>query len=512
MSNLYLLGLDIGTSSCKSIIINENGEKVASSTTNYPIFHPKDNWSEQNPDDWWKATIKAIKKVVKKSKLNSNDIVSLGLTGQMHGLIALDDNNDVLRPAILWNDQRTSQQCSNIVSAVGGNDQLLKYTNNTMLNGYTAPKLIWLRENEPEIFEKIKIILNPKDFIRFKLTGKFATDVSDASGTGLFNVKKRKWSKKLLNILDIPEHILPPVYESTEVTGIVKKSICKALGLKEGIIVAAGGGDAVVQTTGTGLINKDVLGTTIGTAGIVSLGLNKYENNKDGNLQVFCNNEDNRWHIMGVNLSSGGAYKWYKDNLCRLEQKKAIDNNRDVYSILDQEVNSILSNDKKLIFLPYLIGERCPHPDPTARGSFIGLSLRHTHADLTKAVQEGIIFNLRQIKDLIVELDPKIKISEIRTSGGASKSRTWKQIQANIFQLPVKTVVGSSEGAAYGAALLAGVACNAWNDLEEAVSLLKVESVTLPDTSYKEYYNNLYKIYNKLYYVLKDTYKELFNL
>ncbi|MFW6280561.1 MAG: xylulokinase [Halanaerobium sp.] len=508
MSNIYSMGIDIGTSGCKTILINEKGEKVAATVESYPVSHPKSNWSEQNPEDWWNGVINTIKELINKVDIDINDIVGIGLTGQMHGLVALDENNEVLRPAILWNDQRTSKQVEDILSLMGGRNNLIKNTNNNMLTGYTAPKILWFRQNEPDLYDKTKIILNPKDYIRFKLTGDFATDVSDASGTGMFNVKERDWSKEVLNTLSIPMEILPEVYESVEITGTLKKSVSDMLGLKP-IKVAAGGGDAVVQTTGTGLIEKDILGTTIGTAGIVSLGLSEFEYNESGKLQFFCNNEDNRWHIMGVNLSSGGAYEWYKNNLCRYEQKIADENDEDVFKILDKEVNSIDPGAKDLLFLPYLIGERCPYPNPNAKGAFIGLTLRHTHADLTRAVQEGIIYNLRHVKDLIASLDSDIEISEIRTSGGGSMSEEWKQIQADIFQLPVKTIVGSGEGAAFGAAIIAGVACDIWNDLEEAVSLLKVETVTTPNSQNASKYNELYNVYVKLHDSLENVFEQL---
>ncbi len=509
MNKIYIIGLDVGTSGCKAVIIDEKGVMVDSAVKEYPLYTPHPGWSEQNPEDWWHASVYSINNLLEKSKINPRLIKGIGLSGQMHGLVVMDTEGNVLRPAILWNDQRTAKQCQDIFDAVGGEKELLKYTNNTMLPGYTAGKILWLREHEPQIYEKAQIFLNPKDYIRFKLTGLYATEVSDASGTGLFDVEHRRWNDKLIDILDISKNLLPTCYESTEVTGKIMDEVAEEIGLSKGLAVVGGGGDSVIQTTGTGLIEEGILGTTIGTAGIVAMGLNSFKFNQTGKLQLFCNNAPNRWHIMGVNLSAGGAYQWYKNNLCRYEEEQSKNTNQDVYKILDQQVDSVLPGSKNLLFLPYLIGERCPHPDPAAKGAFIGLTLRHTHADLTRVVQEGVIFNMRQIYQLILEMDPKLKVSEIRTSGGGSISPGWRQIQADIFQLPVKTVSGSGEGGAYGAALVAGVGAGIWESVEEAVSLLKVETETLPNPDVASIYDNLYEVYKGLYSELKGCFDKL---
>ena len=509
MEKLYTIGLDVGTSGCKAVIIDEKGVMVDSAVKEYPLYTPHPGWSEQNPEDWWQASVYSISNLLEKSKINPRLIKGIGLSGQMHGLVVMDADGNVLRPAILWNDQRTAKQCQDIFNAVGGEKELLKYTNNTMLPGYTAGKILWLREHEPQIYEKAQIFLNPKDYIRFKLTGLYATEVSDASGTGLFDVEQRIWNDKLLDILNISKNLLPHCYESTAVTGEIVDEVAEEIGLTKGLPVVGGGGDSVIQTTGTGLIKEGILGTTIGTAGIVAMGLNSFKFNQTGKLQLFCNNAPNRWHIMGVNLSAGGAYQWYKNNLCRYEEEQSKKTNQDVYKILDQQVDSVLPGSKNLLFLPYLIGERCPYPDPAAKGAFIGLTLRHNHADLTRAVQEGVIYNMRQIYQLILEMDPKLKVSEIRTSGGGSISPGWRQIQADIFQLPVKTVSGSGEGGAYGAALVAGVGVGIWESVEEAVSLLKVETETLPNPDVASIYDNLYEVYKGLYSELKGSFDKL---
>ncbi len=509
MSKMYTIGIDIGTSGCKAIIVDEKGEVIESAVEEYPLYTPHPGWSEQDPEDWWNASIASVKQVLKASQINPEQVKGIGLSGQMHGLVALDADSRVIRPAILWNDQRTAKQCQEIFDAVGGKKELLEYTNNTMLPGYTGSKILWLREEEPENYEKVKIILNPKDYIRFRLTGEYATEVSDASGVGFFDVKNRSWNKELLSILDIPREILPSCYESTEITGKVTRKVASKIGLPQGLPVVGGGGDSVVQTTGTGLIKEGILGTTIGTGGIVAMGLESFRFNSTGKMQVFCNNAPNRWHIMGVNLSAGGAYQWYRDKLCKYEKDQADRTDKDVYKILDEEVKSSIPGSKNLLFLPYLIGERCPYPDPAAKGGFIGLTLRHNHADMTRAVQEGVVYNLRHVYELIIDMDEDLKVSEIRTSGGGSTSPVWRQIQADVFQLPVKTVSGSSEGGAYGAALVAGAGCGIWDSVEEAVKLLKVETEVQPNPEVEDIYEEIFKVYKGLYSTLKDKFDEL---
>lgn len=505
----YVLGVDIGTSGCKTIIVDGQGNVVASETLEYPLYTPKPGWAEQDPVDWWDATVKGIRKVIQKSGIVPNLIIGIGLSGQMHGMVAIDKSSKVLRRAILWNDQRTGKQCKEVVDAVGGEDNLINLTNNLMLPGYTGGKILWLRENEPDIYERVCMILNPKDYLRFMLTGEYATEVSDASGTGLFDVKNRCWCDKLISILKIPKELLPRCYESIEITGKLTKKAALETGLSEGTPVVGGGGDSVIQTTGMGLIKEGILGLTIGTAGVSAMGLSGFKKNTGGRLQVFCNNAPNIWHVMGVTLNAGGAYQWYKNKLCDSEKTKAEQTGKDVYDILGEGVSLSSPGSKNLIFLPYLSGERCPYPDPTARGAFIGLSLLHGKGDMTRSILEGVVYSLRQVFDLIAQLDSSIKVSEIIVSGGGSRSPMWRQIQADIFQTPVKTVCGSAEGGAYGAAIVAGVGCGLWSNLEEAVKNLKIESETLPNCDFKELYDYMYETYVSLYPSLTGAYKRL---
>ncbi|MEI7615737.1 MAG: xylulokinase [Actinomycetota bacterium] len=511
MAKECILGIDIGTSACKSIIVDNEGNLLASATEEYPLYTPFPGWAEQNPSDWWNATINTMKKAIQESNISPASIKCVGLSGQMHGLVALDKNHEVIRPAFLWNDQRTLKQCLKIIEIAGGESQLLNYTNNTMLPGYTGGKILWLKEEEPQNYEKSKIFLNPKDYIRYRMTGEIATEVSDASGTGLFDVKNRKWSTDLLQKLGIDINLLPLCYESPEITGFSTKEVFEATGLPQKTAVAGGGGDAVIQTIGSGLIKEGVLGLTIGTAGIIAMGLNSFKFNSTGKFQVFCNNAPDKWYILGVTLAAGGSLQWFKNNMCKYEIDAAkAAGNSNVYTILEEAIEKESPpGSNNLVFLPYLIGERCPYPDPNARGVFLGVTLRHKHSDFTRSIMEGVSFSMKQIYGMIVSMDTNLSVSEIRISGGGSGSSMWRKMIADIFQLPVKTVSGSKEGGAFGAALVAGAGAGIWNSVEEATNILKIETEVLPDTKNSSIYNELFEVYKELYPLLKPTFDKL---
>nr|WP_244266992.1 MULTISPECIES: xylulokinase [Moorella] len=509
MARRFLLGIDVGTSGCKSILVDEEGSVIAKSVAEYPLYTPYPGWAEQEPEDWWRATVATINRLLRESQVNPKGIVGIGLSGQMHGMVPLDAEYRVLRRAILWNDQRTAPQCQEIVQAVGGEDNLLTYTNNAMLPGYTAGKILWLREHEPEVFDKTRIILNPKDYIRFRLTGQFATEVSDASGTGLFDVKNRRWSDKLLAILQISTDLLPHCFESDQVTGWVTRQAAEETGLPAGLPVVGGGGDAVIQTTGMGVTKEGILGLIIGTAGIVAMGLESFKENPQGKLQIFCNNAPGTWHAMGVTLAAGGSYQWYTQTLCEGERIRAEDTGEDVYALLEGSIMSAPPGSKGLVFLPYLSGERCPYADPAARGSFIGLTLLHTKADMTRAVMEGVTYSLYHVFEQLRELDKDMKVTAAIVSGGASRSAAWRQIIADVFQLPTRTVTGSSEGGAYGAALVAGVGCGVWTSIEEAVGFMQIESETEPNGALGDIYGEMLEIYKGLYPALRQTFTRI---
>ena len=506
MAKQLLIGIDVGTSGCKSLLIDNQGAVVARASEEYPLSTPQPGWSEQDPDHWWGAVKRTIKRVLEDIH-SVTDIKAIGLSGQMHGLVVLDKDSKVIRPCILWNDQRTEKQCQEIYEQVGGVKELLQLTNNRMLPGYTGGKVLWVREEEPLYYEKIRMMLNPKDYIRFCLTGEYATEVSDASGTGLFDVRNRKWSYRLLEILEIPKEWLPRCFESSEVSGKLSDRMAKELGLPGELPVVGGGGDAVVQTTGTGLIEPGILGTTIGTAGNVTMALDRCCNNPEGRLQVFCNNMPDKWHVMGVTLAAGGSLRWFRDVLGQPEKEVSKRTGKDAYELLSLEASMAKPGSEGLFFLPYLIGERCPHADPRARGAFIGLTLRHTKSHLARSILEGVIFSLRDVTELMKGMG--LPLTVIRTSGGGAVSPLWRQIHADVFNRNVATVSASAEGGAYGAALVAGAGFGIWSTVEEATKVLAVETETLPLPGNVEIYERSFRIYQTLYGILKTSFEQI---
>ena len=503
MSRKYLIGLDIGTSGAKCIIADDQGSVVASSTQEYPLYTPKPGWAEQNPKDWWDAVVRGLKVILPKANIDSADIAGLSFSGQMHGLVALDENNEVIRPSILWCDQRTQAQCDWITEKAGGLEGLLTYTNNRMLTGYTGGKILWLRDEEPDNFAKMKKFICPKDYIRFKLTGKLGIDVSDASGTGFYNTKDRYWSDGLIELAGLDKSIFPVAEESTALAGGVTREAAEETGLPEGLNCYFGGGDAVIQATGSGLVKPGILGVVIGTAGNVSMGIDHFENNPNGDLQMFCGNEPGAWMALGCTLTAGGAYRWYRDELCKAEGIEAKESVRNVYDVMGAYAEQSVPGANGVIFTPYLTGERCPYPDPNARGSFYGLSLSTKKADFTRSVMEGVTYSLKQLIDIMGNFAQNEKVY---TSGGGSVSALWRQMQADIFDLPVYTMSAASEGGAYGAVLVAGVGAGIWKNLAEAASVIHAETETQPIAENQPAYNNAYSIYSRIYHALKPVY------
>ncbi len=503
----YLLGIDVSTTGAKALIIDEHGSVVASHTTEYPLYTPKPRWSEQNPIDWWKGTCDSITAALRTANLSGEAIGAIGLTGQMHGLVLLDKSDQVLRPAILWNDQRTGPQCEAITQQVGGLDRLLQLTGNQVLPGFTAPKIVWVRDNEPSVYEHVRHILLPKDYVRFCLTGEFATEVSDASGMSLLDVANRRWSKEMLNALDIPSDWLPTCTESDQVSGRISESAAKATGLKVGTPVVGGGGDQAAQAVGSGIVTAGVISVTSGTSGVVFAHSNYYAAESQGRLHAFCHAVRGKWHLMGVMLSAGGSFRWLRDSIGDLEKATARLTNDDPYDLLTRQAMLAPVGSEGLLFLPYLTGERTPHPDPNARGAFVGLTLRHSKAHLVRSVLEGVSFGLRDSLELIKGLG--VPIEQVRASGGGARSPVWRQIQADVFGTEL-VLVNVTEGAAYGAALLAGVGAGTYASVEEAVAAtVHVTDRTLPTADHVKQYEKLYPIYRSLYSALKDTFHAL---
>ncbi|MBQ8095218.1 MAG: xylulokinase, partial [Clostridia bacterium] len=430
-------------------------------------------------------------------------IAGVSFSGQMHGLVALDKEGKVIRPAILWCDQRTEQQCRQITELAGVMEGLLSYTNNCMLTGYTGGKLLWLRDEEPEHFSAMVRFICPKDYIRYKLTGVPMTDVSEASGTGFFDTEKRVWSETLISISGLPRTIFPEALESPQIAGYVTGEAAEATGLPEGLPCFAGGGDAVIQAIGSGLVEPGTIGVVIGTAGNVSMSFDRYMPNPRGKLQMFCGNEPGLWTSFGATQTAGGAYRWMRDMFCRDLIERARQTGENVYSLMNQEAESAGIGGHGIVFAPYLSGERCPYPDPNARGVFYGMSLSTSREDMIRAVMEGITFSLKQIADIYRGMMP---LKGAVSSGGGAASPLWLQMQADVLGLPVYTVSAASEGGAYGAALVGGVGAGFFKTLKKAVKVLKIQTKNYPDEKNCLKYKESFELYRAIYPSLKPLY------
>lgn len=502
----YLLGIDIGTSGTKVVIFDTEGNTISSHMEEYNFYQPYIGWAEQNPEDWWKATVKGIKSAIKNSNINSENIKGIGLSGQMHGLVLLDKNNIVLRPSIIWADQRTSKECEEITKRVG-KERLIQITANPALTGFTASKIMWVKNNEPEIYDKIRRILLPKDYIRFMLTGEYATEVSDASGMQLLDINKRNWSSEVLEKLEINKEFLAPVYESQVVTGEVSKKVAELTGLKEGTPVVGGAGDQAAGAIGNGIVKSGIVSSTIGTSGVVFAYTNKVTIDPLGRVHTFCHAIPNTWHVMGVTQAAGLSLKWFRDNFYDFEKQMARNKNIDVYEVMAQEASKINPGCEGLIYLPYLMGERTPHLDAYAKGVFFGLTPKHTKSHMIRSIMEGVSYSLKDCMEIIKGLE--IEIREVRASGGGSKSSLWRQIQSDMFNSEVVTI-NSTEGPALGVALLAGVGTGIYSSVQEACdSVIIRENSQKPIIDNYKIYEQYYKIYRRLYLSLKDNFKTI---
>jgi len=497
----YIMGIDVGTTGSKTLLIGEGGGVIASATVEYPMYTPHPLWAEQDPADWWQATVEAIQKVL--VDVDASEVKGLGLTGQMHGLVLLDGAGEVLRPCIMWNDQRTGPQCAEITGRLGL-DRIIEWTANPVLPGFTAPKIVWVRENEPQVYARVARVLLPQDFIRHKLTGEFATDKAGASGTSLFNVVDRTWSQEMLHALDIPTEWLSPAYEGPEVTGTVTCQVARLTGLPDGLPVVAGGGDQEAQAVGTGIVRQGLVSATLGTSGVVFAHTDKPQVDRQGRLQSYCHAVPGRWHVMGVMLSAGGSFRWFRDTLGRLEKVMAGVTSRDPYEYLTAEAAGAPVGSEGLIFLPYLTGERMPHSDPNARGVFFGLTVRHDKPHLVRAVLEGVAYGLRDLLELIRDFG--LEIEQVRASGGGARSQVWRQILADVFATELVTI-NVTEGAAYGAALLAGVGAGIYSSVEDACdATIRVVTRIEPKAEHAEVYDAYYPVYQSLYGALKPAF------
>ncbi len=501
-----LLGIDIGTSGTKTLLCDVQGGVLATGHAPHTVQSPRPGWSEQAPGQWWSATKKAVKQVIKKAGVDAGSVSGIGLSGQMHGSVFLgkepDEDAEALRPALLWNDQRTAEQCEQIERAAGGRKKLINMVGNPALTGFQAPKVLWLQKHEPTVFAKTAHVLLPKDYIRLRLTGELATEVSDASGTLLLDVKKRKWNAKLIGLLGLDAALFPRCVESHEVTGELTKKAAKALGLNPGVPVVGGAGDQAAGAVGNGIVKRGIVSATLGTSGVVFAHADEpvYDTAgpTPGRVHTMCSAVGGKWCVFGCMLSAAGSLQWFRDALA---PKVGFDK-------LVEEAAGAPAGADGLFFLPYLTGERCPHQDPDARGCFIGLTPSHTRAHLARAVLEGVTFGMAdQVR--IMHGDMEIAMSSIRLSGGGAKSAFWRQLQADIYGKPA-ALTNASEGPAYGVALLAGVGTGVWKHVPEACAAAIEETERLkPDAKAKKACAALHNRYASLYPALAPTFARL---
>ena len=493
----HLIGIDVGTSSTKTVLINDSGEVVFTLAPEYDFETPQVGWAECDPQNWWQATLTAIKAMLEQSGVSADDIAGIGLTGQMHGMVLLDAQGKVLRPCIMWNDQRTPAQCTALTEKVGV-DKVLELTGNPVLPGFTAPKILWVRDNEPDIFSQVAKVLLPKDYIRYRLSGTYATEVSDASGTGLLNVSKRDWSGEMLAACGIPRAWMADVSESIEVTAKISEEVAALTGLRAGTPIVGGGGDQAAQAVGCGIVREGVVSATLGTSGVVFAHSEKYRVEPQGRLHAFCAAVPGQWHLMGVMLSAAGSYQWYRNQIAAYEQEEAERQGVDVYRILDTQAETVAPGCEGLLFLPYLSGERTPYPDPDARGVFFGLSLRHGRTHMVRAVLEGVTYGMKDSLELMRALG--IEPAQVVASGGGAKSPLWRTLMADVFNTTIVTN-NASEGAAFGAAILAGVGTGVYGSVEAACDqTLRMTSETTPQNPgvYAEFYPHYRGLYADL--------------
>ena len=500
-----LLGIDIGTSGAKTLLIDATGAVLARAMFEYPLSAPQPLWSEQDPAHWWVAVRKGIAAVLTDSGIRPAELAGIGLTGQMHGLVALDATGTVLRPCILWNDQRAAAECASITERIGRH-RLIAITGKPLLPSFTLPKIEWVRVHEPGVYDRIAHVLLPKDYIRYRLSGTLFSEMSDASGTSLLDVGKRCWSLDLLAALDIPAAWMPDVEESPVVTSFVSTAAAAETGLLAGTAIVGGAGDQAAEAVGSGILDGNAVSVTLGTSGVVFAGSKEYTWDSEGRIHSYCHAVPGRWHVMGVMLSAGGSLRWYRDTLGALETEVARDHGIDAYDLLAEYAARVTPGCEGLLFLPYLTGERTPHPDPYARGAFVGITVRHGRDHFVRAVMEGVSYGLRDALELARSIG--IGAEDVRLSGGGARSELWRQMLADMFGSEVRTV-NVTEGAAFGAALVAGAGTGVYASVTDAVeSVVKVTSSTAPGPA-SAAYNEMYPRYRALYSALKDEFRAI---
>jgi xylulokinase len=490
----YYLGIDTSTTATKALLMDSEGRVVSIGRSAYGFDTPKPLWAEQSPESWWFGTVDAIRQALSQAGVGGSEVQAVGMTGQMHGLVLLDDAGKVLRPGILWNDQRTQAECDEIRALVG-RDRLISVTGNDALTGFTAPKVLWVAKHEPDIYENVAHVLLPKDYVRYRLTGEYAADKAGASGTILFDLGARDWSPEIIAALGIDPSWLPPTFEGPTVTGGLTTEAAAATGLALGTPVVAGGGDQAANGVGVGAVSPGVIAMSLGTSGVVFAPTDSPAVEPEGRLHAFCHAVPGMWHLMGVMLSAAGSLRWFRDTI-------APDTS---YRSLDEAAASVRAGANGLLFAPYLSGERTPYPDPLARGAFVGLTLRHDVSHMARSVMEGVAFGLKDSVELIATMT---QLGEVRISGGGAQSSVWLQIIADVTGLPVR-VVGTSEGAAHGAAMLAATGLGVFTSVGEAnAKALDVGPVIEPGVE-AEIYADLFDIYRDLYPSLRVSFHNL---
>ena len=505
----YLLGIDLGTSGTKSVLFDENGKTVASSMIEYSIICPKNGWAEQNPEDWWDAVRVTVSKIISETDIGAESIAGIGISGQMHGLVMLDENGEVLRNCILWCDGRTSIECSEITETIGAK-RLVEISANPALTGFTAGKVMWVKKNEPELYKKCKHILLPKDYIRYKLCGVFASEVSDASGTNLFDVTNRVWSDEILEKLDIDKSLMPKIYESCEVTGYVTEEAAKITGLAKNTPVVGGAADNMAAAVGTGVVTKGKAFTTLGTSGVVFAHADEVSIDKKGRVHTFCSAVPGKYTVMSCTLAAGLSLKWFRDNFCESEIATAKNMNVDPYYLMDKEAEQSPIGANRLLYLPYLMGERSPILDENARGVFFGLSGMHGKKDMIRSILEGVLYSQRNCIEVFSEMG--ITPETMLATGGGGSSKLWRQMMADVYGCPVNTI-DNKEGPALGVAILAGVGTGIYNSIEEACEkVIQEKSQQEPIKNNIPEYTKMYNIYKNIYPNLKDNFSELSKL
>lgn len=494
---MYLLGIDVGTGGTRAVIIDAKGKVIASATGEHEAFaSPQIGWAEQDPEDWWRACGQAVRQALASAGLDGDHIASVGFSGQMHGAVMLDARDAVVRPALIWCDVRTEKQCRELAAKIGA-ERLIQLTCNPALPNFTLTKFLWVRENEPENWNRVRSVMLPKDYVRFRMTGERAIDVADASGTLLLDVSNRRWSEKVIQAAEIDSAMLPRLYESQEVCGKITAAGAAATGLKAGTPVVAGAGDQAAGATGMGIVAPGAVSATIGTSGVVFAATGSPALDSQGRLHTFCHAVPGRWHVMGVTQAAGLSLRWFRDRF-----GAGADDGRDPYERLTAEAAEAPAGSDGLLWAPYLMGERTPHLDPNARGALIGLTASHTRGHVVRAILEGVAFSLKDTFTLFEEMG--VPVTRVRLGGGGARSALWRQIQAGVYGREVE-IVEAEEGAAYGAAILAGVGAGWWKTVDAACDeVIRVARTVTPDPGAVELLAARYQAYRRIYPALRS--------